>query len=55
MVSRFRAELEETPGEATIIGTGGYAHVIADEVGCFDAIEENLNLEGLRLVYEANQ
>ena len=55
MVNRFRAELEETPGEATIIGTGGYAHVIADEVGCFDAIEADLNLDGLRLVYEANQ
>ena len=30
-------------------------HVIADEVGCFDAIETDLNLDGLRLVYEANQ
>ena len=55
MVARFRVELEETPGEATIIGTGGYADVIADEVGCFDAIEADLNLDGLRLVYEANQ
>ena len=55
MVRRFRSELEETPGEATIIGTGGYADVIADEVGCFDAIEADLNLDGLRLVYEANQ
>ena len=55
MVRRFRDELEETPGEATIIGTGGYADVIADEVGCFDAIESDLNLDGLRLVYEANR
>ena len=55
MVQRFRAELEETPGEATIIGTGGYSDVIADEVGCFDSIEADLNLDGLRLVYEAHQ
>ena len=55
MVRRFRAELEETPGEATIIGTGGYVDVIAKEVGCFDAIESDLNLDGLRLVYEANR
>ena len=55
MVDRFRAELEETAGEATIIGTGSYADAISEEVGCFDAIEEDLNLKGLRLVYEENQ
>jgi type III pantothenate kinase len=55
LVRRFRVELEETPGEATIIGTGGYVDVIAKEVGCFDAIESDLNLTGLRLVYEVNR
>ena len=55
MVRRFRELLEEEPGEATVIATGGYADVIADEVSCFDAIEADLNLDGLRLVYEANR
>jgi type III pantothenate kinase len=55
MVRRFREQLEEVPGEATVVATGGYAEVVADEVGCFDAIEADLNLDGLRLVYEANR
>jgi type III pantothenate kinase len=55
MVRRFREQLEDVPGEATVVATGGYAEVVADEVGCFDAIEADLNLDGLRLVYEANR
>ena len=52
MVRRYKAELGD---DATVIATGGYARIIADEAGCFDAIEDHLNLEGLRLVYEMNQ
>ncbi len=52
MVRRFKEELGD---DATVIATGGYASIIADEAGCFDAMEPDLNLEGLRLVYEANQ
>lgn len=52
MVRRFKAEVGD---EAMVIGTGGYASIFAEEVGCFDAIEPDLNLTGLRLVYEANQ
>jgi type III pantothenate kinase len=55
MVRRFRESLEADGGHTTVIGTGGYAEVIGPEVGCFDHIEADLNLEGLRLVYEANQ
>ena len=56
MVRRFRESLEADGGGATtVIGTGGYAEAFADEVGCFDHIEADLNLEGLRLVYEANR
>jgi type III pantothenate kinase len=47
MVRRFRKEVGE---DATVVATGGYARIIAEEVGCFDAIEDNLNLEGLRIV-----
>lgn len=52
MVARYKAELGD---DATVIATGGYARVVADEAGCFDAIEDDLNLEGLRRVYEMNR
>ena len=55
MVRRFREALEVGGEHTTVIGTGGYASVIGPEVGCFDHIEDDLNLDGLRLVYEANQ
>jgi len=52
MVRRVSEELGEG---VTVIATGGYASIVVEEAGCFDAVEENLNLEGLRLVYEANR
>ena len=52
MVRRFKEEVGE---DATVIATGGYAEGVASEAGCFDAIESELNLEGLRLVYEMNR
>jgi type III pantothenate kinase len=52
MVRRVSEELGEG---VTVIATGGYASILVEEAGCFDAVEENLNLEGLRLVYEANR
>jgi len=56
MVRRFKEVLDDGGNHhTTVIGTGGYAEVIGKEVGCFDHVEADLNLEGLRLVYEANQ
>ena len=55
MVRRFREQLEVDGHQVTVIATGGYAEVIAEEVGCFDHLEADLNLDGLRLVYESNQ
>jgi type III pantothenate kinase len=51
MVRRFKLEIGD---DATVIATGGYADEIATASGCVDAIEPDLNLQGLRLVYEAN-
>ena len=51
MVRRFKQEIGE---DATVIATGGFAPEIAAAAGCVDALEQDLNLEGLRLVYEAN-
>ena len=52
MVRRFKEEIGD---DATVVATGGYARAIADESGCVDAIDDDLNLTGLRLVYEANR
>ncbi|MSQ41720.1 MAG: type III pantothenate kinase [Dehalococcoidia bacterium] len=52
MVRRFKAEIGE---DATVIATGGYASLIAADVDSIDAIDEHLNLEGLRLVWLANR
>jgi type III pantothenate kinase len=55
MIRRFREVLEVDGAHTTVIGTGGYVDVIGHEAGCIDHFESDLNLEGLRLVYEANQ
>ena len=52
MVRRFKQEIGD---DATVIATGGYADLIAAAAECVDVVEEDLNLEGLRLVYEANR
>ena len=55
MINRFKSELADDGVDVTVLATGGYSPVIADEVDSFDYIELDLNLEGLRLVYEANR
>jgi len=52
LVARIR---EELGGQACVIATGGLAHVIAKEAPCLEVVDENLTLEGLRLMYEMNQ
>ena len=51
MVRRFKEELGD---DATVIATGGWAGGLAEASGCVDAVEPELNLEGLRLVHEAH-
>lgn len=52
MVQRFKAELGQ---DARVIGTGGLAQVIARETKSFDAINPDLTLIGLQLIYQMNQ
>lgn len=52
MVARFKAELGM---DAHVIATGGWAWVVSHETKIFDAVEPNLTLTGLRLIYEMNQ
>ena len=52
IVARFKEELGQ---DAKVIGTGGLAEIISKETDIFDAINPELTLVGLRLVYEMNQ
>ena len=52
MVERFKSELGQ---DARVIGTGGLIDIIARETKVFDAINPDLTLIGLRLIYELNQ
>jgi type III pantothenate kinase len=52
MVARFK---EELGGKARVIGTGGWAPIIARETSAIDAVDLDLTLVGLRMVYEASR
>ena len=52
LVARLKKELG---GEAKVVATGGLANLIADEVTCIDAVEPELTLLGLRIIYEKNK
>ena len=49
LVKRIQTELG---GKAKVIATGGLANMIAGEVDCIDAIEPELTLLGIRIIYE---
>jgi type III pantothenate kinase len=52
MIRRFKAEIGE---DAWVVGTGGWSGLIGEMTRSFDHVDENLTLEGLRLVYEMNE
>ena len=52
LVRRFKAEIGEN---AWVIATGGFAQLIANQTKVFDAVDPDLTLKGLRLVYELNE
>ncbi len=52
IVARLRQELG---GEARVIATGGYAHLIAAEMTIIEEVNLQLTLEGLRLIYQMNK
>ncbi len=52
MVNRIKDEIGP---DARVIGTGGLVSVIADETTVFDAINQDLTLLGLRLIYRMNR
>jgi type III pantothenate kinase len=52
LVARIKQELG---GEAKVVATGGLANMIAGEVTCIDAVEPELTLLGVRIIYEKNK
>lgn len=49
LVARIQKELG---GSAKVVATGGLARIICREVKCIDAVEPELTLEGVRIIYE---
>jgi len=49
LLSRLKAEIG---GTATVIGTGGLAALFAKRTDLFDAVEPDLTIQGLSLLYE---
>jgi type III pantothenate kinase len=52
IVGRMKAEAQSNP---KVVATGGLASVIAAETEFIDIVDENLTLEGLRLIYLKNK
>lgn len=52
IVVRMKQELGD---QAKVIGTGGYAELIARETDVIDAVDMHLALEGLRIIYDLNR
>jgi len=52
IVTRMKGELG---GEAKVVGTGGYADIIAGETNIIDSVDPDLTLKGLRIVFEMNR
>ena len=52
MVARFKAELGQS---ARVVATGGLAELLAKETKVFDAVNLDLTLIGLRIIYEMNR
>ena len=52
MVSRIN---QETGVKHRVIATGGMAEIIAEESETIEAVDANLTLEGLRLIYSRNR
>ena len=55
MIARFKAELNpEALDQVTVVATGGFASLMAEQVDSFDHVNPDLTLIGLRLVHEMN-
>jgi type III pantothenate kinase len=51
LIRRIKIELSGNP---KVVATGGLAHRIAKRTKAIDVVDENLNLEGILLIYKQN-
>lgn len=55
MVARFKKELSpDDPDSVQVIATGGLASIIAAQTDVFTAVDEDLTLNGLRIIHGLN-
>jgi len=52
IIARIKTELAPSDTKPKVIATGGFAAVIASESKAIDVVDENLLLDGLRLLFE---
>lgn len=52
IIHRISAELD---GKPRVIGTGSYAHIIANETNVIETVNPHLTLFGLRFIHELNK
>jgi type III pantothenate kinase len=52
IVERMKAEME---GRPKVIATGGLATLMAAVARCIERVDDDLTLEGLRLLYEESR
>jgi type III pantothenate kinase len=52
LVARMKKELG---GDVKVVATGGWANLISQHVTCINAVEPELTLLGLRIIYERNK
>jgi type III pantothenate kinase len=52
IVGRIKKEIGDN---ARVIGTGGFAELIASETDVIDVVDEDLTLKGLRMIYDMNR
>jgi type III pantothenate kinase len=55
MVARIKRDMGEMGAQAKVIGTGGLARLIAAHSECMEIVDDNLTLDGLRIIYELNR
>jgi len=55
IIKRITKELRINKEECIIIGTGGFAEIINNQIPIFDKIDQNLTLDGMRIIYNLNK